>query len=64
MDTREHFVLPQGASQSMTTFRSKTPVKKSGDSGGTVTPRSRPVTPTSGVPVPVAKVSGMLIHCD
>lgn len=48
--------MPSGDRQSVTSFIPKTPSKTPGDSGGTVSPNSRPVTPTSAMSLPVQKV--------
>lgn len=56
MKAKEHCVMPSGDRQSVTSFIPKTPSKTPGDSGGTVSPNSRPVTPTSAMSLPVQKV--------
>ena len=57
MELREHFILPTGASQSMSHFKVKTPSKSVGDLGlpGATVPThwSRSGTPTSA---PIMKV--------
>lgn len=47
--------MPSGDRQSVTSFTPKTPSKTPGNSGDTVSPNSRPVTPASAMSLPVQK---------